>query len=254
MAIGDFNNNSTNNNGKMYEGTYFSRLKFKNVDSKLTLTPSFRSGLLILDIAEQKEGFKYDSIGNIYLSPTKARIFANEIIKFKEYLASGNIVPGKAFGVNAGMNDKVSFIALHADTDKNIFVTIGKFDSNGNIVEQATITLNKDYHFALEWDNLDSMDVAKAFDNDVEIDQLYDLVYDFGRSMSGAEAYSYIDLGRYDYGRILRKMDPIYDKLGIERRTMSSGENSYKSNSFLNNSKSVNSNHTTIDDMEDLLD
>ena len=98
------------------------------------------------------------------------------------------------------------------------------------------------------------MDVAKAYDNDIEIDQLYDLVYDFGRNMSGAEAYSYIDLARFDNARILRKMDPIYDKLGIERRSMSGDNNGYKSNSFLNNSKSVNSNHTTIDDMEDLLD
>lgn len=248
MAIGD--NGTANNNGKLYENTYYSRIKFKSPDSKLCLSVSFRSGLLILDIAELKQDFKYDSIVAIYISPTKARIFADEIKKFIEYYNAGDIVPGKAFGINAGMNDKVSYIGIHANEEKTVLITIGKIDSQGNITESATISLNKEYHFGLEWDNINEMDVSKSYNDMTELNQLYDLMKDFSRSMSGAYGYSAIDIGRFDTARILKKMDPIYDKLGIERRTYN---NNGPRNDFFSNSKNVQSNHTSIDDMEEMI-
>ena len=257
MAIGD--NGTNNNNGKMYENTYFSRLRFKNADSKLALGVSFRSGLLILEISELQDqnGFKYEPLQSIFLSPTKARLFADEIRKFKDYLYSGEIIPNKAFGVNAGMNEKVSYIAIHADESKNIYITIGKIDGNGQIIEQATMALNKEYHFALEWDNIQTMELSKVYNDDLEIGQLIDVLDDFARSMNGAIAYSAIDLGRYDLGRVLKKMDPIYDKLGIERKNSGTNGGSYgRSNSFLDNvgRSGSNSNHTTIEDVENILE
>ena len=254
MAIGDTNTNNSNQ-GKLYENTYYPRIRIRNAESKLSLNTSFRSGLLILEICELKEGFKYDPIIAIYLSPTKAKLFAKEIEKFIAYLESGEIVEGKAFGVNAGMNDKVSFIAIHADTNKNIFISIGKFDSQGMITENHTIGLNKEYHFSLEWDNLDTMDVVKVHDDMIEVEQLYELCKDFGRSMNGAQAYAYADLARFDNVRILRKMDPIYDKLGIERLNPKGNGGSYSSkNNFLDSAKSSSSNHMSFDDMESLMD
>lgn len=250
MAIGD---NNTNNQNKLYENTYYSRLRFKNAESKLSLAVSFKSGLLILEISELKEGFKYEPVISIYLSPTKAKLFAEEIIKFKEYLNSGSIVEGKAFGVNAGMGDKVSFIGLHADSNKNIFATIGKINSEGKIIDSREFGFNKQYHFSLEWENIKNMDVAKSYNDTLEIDQLYELCYDFGRQMSGAAGYAAIDLGRFDTARILKKMDPIYDKLGIERKTYSSNTYTNRTNNFLDNAQSVSSNHMSIEDMEDLL-
>jgi hypothetical protein len=217
----------------------------------LALSISFRSGLLILEISEIKEGFKYDSLENIYLSPTKARILATEVEKFKEYLKEGNIDPNKAFGVNAGMNEKVSYIGFHASSVNNINITIGKIDSNGQILEQATIALNTDYHYGLEWDNIESMDLSKDYYDYIELDQLHDLFVDFSRSMSGAYGYSAIDLGKYDLGRVLSKMDPIYDKLGIERRNNGTNSSYGRPNNFLENSGRVNSNHTTVDDILD---
>lgn len=256
MAIGDYgnnNNNNSGNNGKIFENTYFSRLRFKNADNKLALGFSFRSGLLILEISEVQDqnGFKYESLGSIFLSPTKARLFADEIRKFKEYLNSGDIIPNKAFGVNAGMGEKVSYIGIHADESKNIFITIGKIDGSGQIIEQVTMPLNKEYHFSLEWDNIQTMELSKVYNDELELDQLLDLLDDFARSMSGATAYSTIDLGRYDLGRILKKMDPIYDKLGIER--MNSGSSYGKSNNFLDNVGKSSSTSTTLDDMENIL-
>lgn len=255
MAVGDNTNNNGAGNNKLYENTYYSRLRFKNSDGKLSLGVSFRSGLLILEISELKEGFKYEPVETIYLSPTKSKLFADEIKKYREYYNTGNIIPGKAFGVNAGMNEKVSYIGIHANENMDTLITIGKIDGTGTILEKETITLNKDYHYALEWENIDTMDVAKAYNDDLELDQLLALTEDFARYMNGVIAYSVADLTRFDTARILKKMDPIYDKLGIERRNSGgNGYNNNRGNSFLDNSGRVDSNHTSIDDVEGLFD
>lgn len=250
MAIGDTNNS---NGKKLFENTYYSRLRFKSPDGKLALTPSFRSGLLIFDISELKEaeGFKYDSLIQIHLSPTKARLFAEQIEKFKEYLASGQITPGVAFGVNAGMGGKVSYIGIHANADEDVLITIGKFDDQGNIIESVTTTLNcKEYHFSLYWSDINNNDVGKCYNNLIELDQIKELCADFGRNMSGAVGYAVADLSRFDLARVLGKMDPIFDKLGIERKSYSNNNTNYnRGNSFLDNSRSVQSSHTSIDDI-----
>jgi hypothetical protein len=62
--------------------------------------------------------------------------------------------------------------------------------------------------------------------------------------MNGAIAYSFADLTRYDNARILGKLDPIYDKLGIERRSYNNRGNG--SNNFLNNTQSTSK---SIDDI-----
>ena len=74
------------------------------------------------------------------------------------------------------------------------------------------------------------------------------MLIDFARSMSGAYAYSVADLTRYDLGAIKSKMDPIYDKLGIERR--SPGNRNYGENNFLTNAKASTSTSTSFDDIE----
>ena len=251
MAIGG-DNTQSNNQNKLYESTFYPRIRIKNADSKLNLSPSFRSGLLVLEISELKEGFKYEPLIAIHLSPMKAKLLAKEIEKVRAYYEAGDIQEEKAFGVNAGMNDKVSFIALSADVNKTIIVTIGKFDSEGQIIERYSIALNRDYNFSLEWENLSQMDVVKNYDNMVELEQLYELCKDFGRGMNGAYAYSQIDLNRFEASRVLRKMDPIYDKLGIERINRNGNYN--RNNSFLDSAKSNSSNHMNFDEMESLMD
>lgn len=251
MAIGDMNMNgagNTNNKQQLFENTYYSRLRIKTSDGKLALSPSFRSGLLILELSEIQEGFKYSPVINIHLSPTKARLFADEIDKFMKYYTTEELIEGKAFGVNSGMRDKVSFIAVHSDSSKKIYLTIGKFDGSGKITESATITLNMEYHFALEWEDIKSMQVSKVYDDTLELYQLKDLLVNFAYEMNGATAYSILDMGRYDYARVLRKMDPIFDKLGIER--LGNHNNNGSRNSFLDSMKPSGSKHTTLDDYE----
>lgn len=272
MAIGDFggfssgsNNNNqgnNNNNNKLYENTYYSRIKIKSQDGKLALGFSFRAGLLAVDIAEQKENYQYDTLCSIYLSPTKAGLLANELKKFIEYYNTGAIENGKAFGVNAGMAEKTSFIGVHANTNKDILITIGKVDNSGNITEQATIALNREYHYALEWDNIKTMDVSKVYYDMTEINQFIRILEDFSVSMNGAYAYSAVDLARYDNAKLLKKMDPIYDALGIERRYSGGGNGNNRGGGFFSNSNnnnrssssgSTNSNRVSFDELEDGL-
>jgi hypothetical protein len=250
MAIGGtYNAGSGNEKKQLYENTYYSRIRVKNDEAKLALGFSYRSGLLIAEISEIKQGFQYESLENIYISPTKALLLTKEIKKFKAYLSDGKIAPNKAFGVTTGMGEKVSYIGFHADKDKNIFITIGKIDGSGNITNAATIPLNNEYHYAVEWNNIEAMDLEKVYYDMTELEQIELMLGDFARAMTGAFAYSVVDLGRFDIAGIKSKMDPIYDKLGIERRSYNNNRNYGGENNFLSNAKS-SSNSTSFDDIE----
>lgn len=240
MALTENNATENQSASKRSEYSYYPRLRIRKDGSKTCLSFEFRSGLLQFKILNlQSDGFSWDNdhpAQIIYLSPTKALILANQLKSFKEYLKSNKIDEKKAFGVNGGMGDKVSFIAFHADKDKNILVDIGKFDANGVITESSQTQLNREYHYGLEWNDLSSMDITRVFDDELELNQIIYLLSDFGRYMNGAAAYAQADLTRYDLGRVLGKMDPIYDKLGIERLNKSSGFKTRGTNNFLNNS------------------
>jgi hypothetical protein len=259
MAIGEnFNENGTNSQGtgkNSREYSYFPRLRIRKDQAKSSLSFEFRSGLLQFKITEMDDnGFSWnkDSAAVIYLSPTKAMLLADQVKRFRAYLAEDKIDENVAFGVNGGMGEKISYIAFHANADKVIFVTIGKFDGNGAIIESSTVELNKDYHYALDWANLNKMDITRVYDNSIELNQIIYLLEDFSRYMNGAAAYAQADLTRYDLGRVLGKLDPIYDKLGIER--LNQGGRSYQNrgtNNFLNNTGT--SQHTTLDSIEEML-
>ena len=254
MAIGgNYNSNSNSDNGnsgkKFYENTYYSRLKMKNDGAKLALSYSFRSGNLIVEASEIKQGFQYEVLESVFISPTKALLFSREIDKFKEYLNSGKIDSNKAFGITTGMREKVSYIGFSADKDKNIFITLGKIDGSGNITNAVTVPFNSEYHYSVEWDNIEAMDLSKVYHNDIELIQFQNMIIDFARSMSGSLAYSVIDLARFDISGIKGKMDPIYDKLGIEKRSYGGNRSYGGENNFLNNAKSM-SNSTSFDDIE----
>ena len=164
MAIGGtYNGNNSGDKKQLFENTYYSRIRVKNDDAKLALGFSYRSGLLIAEISEIKQGFQYEALESVYISPTKALILSKEIKKFKTYLAEGKVVPNKAFGVTTGMGEKVSYIGFHADKDKNVFITIGKIDGSGNITNAATIPLNVEYHYGVEWNNIEAMDLEKLY-------------------------------------------------------------------------------------------
>ena len=259
MAIGgSFNSNTSNGTSegktnKVWDSEYFSRFKIRNAEQRKQLSASFKSGLLILSIDKLEENFTATTLQKIYLSPTKALLLAHELDAFVEYLKSNEVEAGRGFGVNAGMGEKVTYIALHAARGTK-YITIGKFDNAGNIIEKETLELNNDYHYALEWEDVEANKVERNIYNDIELEMFKTFLVDFAHSMNGAIGYSVADTAKYDLRKVLNKMDPIYDKLGIERRFnngYSSGDS--KPNNFLSNLGSKSSNTISLEDIGDEL-
>ena len=250
MAIGD---NGTN---KLYEPTYYSRVKIRNDETNTNLSINYRSGLMIIDInnVDQSNGFKVESAATIYLSPAKAHLLVSEMNAFLKYREEKKIDENKAFGVNTGMGEKVSFVAFSTNSKKDIIMTIGKFDGQGVVTESKSYTFAKDYNYSLEWSNLSANELNKVYDNNLDILTLKQAIEDFGRGMSGAFGYSTLDLNRYEYNKEIRKFDQIFDKLGIERRSYGNGNyNGGGTNNFLSNASSSSSRNITTDEIEDLL-
>ena len=250
MAIGD-NNNSGNNN-KPYENTYYSRIRFKNGDRQVNI--NFHSGLMQLEVGSisQTDGFKFNSEGSVYLSANKAQLLSNQILEFLKYRNEDKIDPLKAFGVNTGMGEKVSFIGFSTDKDKNIFMTIGKFDGSGIITEKTRFQFASDYHYSLEWNNIEENDIIKVYDNLIEIQMLQQALVDFAKSMFGATAYGVVDMARWDIHRMNRRMDQVFDKLGIERQVYNGGNRNFGSNNFLSGASSTSKNYDEF--VENLLE
>ena len=249
MALGD------SNNGKTYENTYYSRTRFKDYDNKVNLGFQFKSGMLVADISKEKDGFQYESLINIFITTTKAKILLEKIKEFEQDIASGVADPSKGYGINAGMGETVSILALHTTPDGGKAVFIGKVDNSGSITKSYDYVFNnKDFHYGLNWGNIESMDVSKTYYNDLEYEMFKDTIQQFSDVSSGAVGYAVADITRYDTQRILNKMNPIYDKLGIERNSNRGGynRNGSGSNDYFMNAP-ASSNHKNYDDMEEDL-
>lgn len=253
--LGELRNNSNAGSNKLYENTYYSRIGMKNPNTKLRLGFSFKSGMLVVEIAEEKEGFKYDILSSCYLTPTKAMLMYEQIQEFNNQVKEGKYKEGTAFGVNTGMGDISTVLLLH-QVDKNNAVTIGKVNSEGNYISKFTFTFNKSYHFGITLSDYESMSSCKKnIYDDIELEQFTQIIKSFAYNMNGVIGYSTIDLARFDYKALSNKLNPIYDKLGIERKTYH-GSSASENNFFSGNNGGFNrgtSSNTTLDDIMDDL-
>ena len=249
MPMGD---NMGGGQRKSNDNTYYSRFNIKNANNQ-SLGVTFWAGLLQISIdTKNPEDMysKFESVIKINLSSMKCRLLEREIDAFIEYINTAKTIDEKkAFGVNAGLSDKVTFIAIHATKDKVPVITIGKFDGEGTITESHDMVLSSpDYHYSLNWSDLGSNKLDKNFYADAEISQLRDLVSNFAHNMDGAIAYSVADLMRYDIKRENTKLDQMMNKMGIEVWNGGGGGNYSKGNSFLDNAKPSSTTHS-IDDI-----
>src|SRR5574344_759635 len=130
MSLGDQRNNGGSN--KMFENTYYSRVRFKDYDQKLNLGFQFKSGMLIVDVSKEKEGFEYETVANIFITPTKAKLLEALIAQFRADVEAGIATPEIGYGINAGMGEIVSVLAVHTIAEGGIAVTVGKVDGSGN--------------------------------------------------------------------------------------------------------------------------
>lgn len=263
MAIGDYGNNgssrggyqnNSSNGNKVYEPTYYSRFRIRNDKENKTLTISYRSALMIIEIndVDATNGYKPIPAISLYLTGMKANMLVKEIDAFKAYKEAGDTDPQKAFGVITGSGDKITYIGFSTDDGTNTKINIGKFDGTGQVTESHSITLPMEYNYSIEWNNIEANDLVKVYRDDMDLDILKNALADFGRSFTGGLGYGALDLNRYEQNKDRRSIDQIFDRLGIERRSYNN--NNYNStNNFLNNAAS--SKITSLDEIgENLLE
>lgn len=253
MALGDNRNNGDSK--KLYENTYYSRLGVRdysnNNGKRLGIT--YRSGMMVFEISVPKNGgMEFESLVSCFVTPTKARILYNQIEAYEKYVAENTKYDTEVgFGINTGTGDISTVFVIHKDDSGSDCITIGKVDSNGKYNTKESITFNQnDFHTGINWTNISNMECTKFSYNNLELEQIKRALYDFANAMSGAYAYASADLTRYDSRALLNKLNPIYDKLGIERYGANNSSRSSGSGFFSNdNFNSGTSNHKSFDEL-----
>lgn len=257
MALGD-NNYQNGNNKQSYDPSYYSRLRIKNPNDKLSLGFTYWRGTLRISVSETgdpNEG-RNNELAYIHLSPIKARLFANcveRIIKDPEGF--------DVFGVDTGSGETRGLIAIGRDMGKP-YLYIAKVDKNGKYESEQRFNFNFDYNYSLNIADLDKLSYSKEYNNDVELQMFRDLLIDYAKSSSGALGASIYDIGRYETNKINAIIRKMGESMGIEtkNKSYSGGGKSYfdddsesSSNRSSNNKSNNYSKYQSIDDLEDEL-
>ena len=254
MALRNAGEFNSENGGKkaLYENTYYSRTRFKNPDSKLQLGFQFKSGMLVIDIARQKEPVGFESAASIFITHAKAALLLDRIKEFEKYIAEGNTDPDVGFCINAGFGETVSVLILHLSEDGRRSVLVGKVNGSGDFDQSKTAdyTFAKDYQYAITYNSIANKKISKDYLNDVEWEEFVTTVKQFYLNANGAAAYMVADITRFDTARILNKMNPIYEKLGIELRN-GFNRNGSGTNSFFGGDNGGTSEHKSFDTVMD---
>lgn len=256
MALGDFRNSSSNNgakSNKLFENTYYSRLSFKNNEG-LRLNFSFKNGMIVVNIDKEKDGFQYETLTSCYLTVTKANVLLSQIMIYNEKKMDGTLKGNMAFGVNTGMGDVSTVLLIHMKDNLDA-ITIGKVNSSGAYVSKYTYVFNDLTNALMFKDYSDMATCEKTSTDGTEFKMFTNVIKLWADEGNGAAAYAVLDLGRYDYKAIMNKMNPIYDKLGIERGSYGNSNNKPSENNFFNGGGNYHgrSTSTSLDNIMDEL-
>ena len=242
--LGD-NNNS--NETKKYTPSIQSEYKMSNPEGidPSSLSFSFWNGLLSIKIAPKKANstdefasYDYDNAANVFISDSKARIFASEIDRFIE--ANGSID-------NVGVNTKHGLISICDGKKFGVagpLLVVRDLDANnGNIISQYIYQFKTGFHYGIEnFNDTDSKYNTVAYDN-LELEQFKTVLEQFYISMTNAMAYSVINCNRFNDTRIKNSLDAIKENLGIST--------SYSGNSNKSSGGSFFSKNSSYDDIKD---
>ena len=245
MALGDGGNNSGK---RYYDSTYYSRMRFADPINKNLLGFSYRSGMVIMNISKAKDSsvFEYDTLDEIYITPTKAYLLIED---YKKLCNESEF----DFGVISGLKETVSACVFGRHDGKDT-ITIGKINGDGKWVSSTVFNCNAgDYHYSINWENVDKNKFSKIPHDNLEFMMIMNLFENFANGMSGAVAYSVADLMRFDMSRCTGRLKPIYEKLGLEWGGNSNRNSGDGNNYFSNNTRGGSSEHKDYDEaMEEL--
>lgn len=268
MALGSENTYGNNgNNKKVFDPTYYSRIRIKNRDKK-ALDFNYSRGLLKVILSEERDNYRYEDMTYITISPTKARLLIDQLETFIGRMKSGEpIDPKEGVGINSGIGETVNFLIFKVTGNRpdvpEHSIVMGKISQNGIVECSYEFVFNVDYDFSLHWRDVDSMDVEKQIDQFMGIKMFLGVLKEFANSSSGAIGASVWDTGRYEVNRLSKKIDPIYNKLGIEishgnrerdRADMgSASENFFTRQSSSYSNQNSQSNHKSYTEIEGIL-
>lgn len=216
--LGDTYNNNKYDRKANNDPTVYSPYRFSNTDGidPSQLSISFWNSTLKVAISPRKNtsngepAYDHDNAASIYLSHTKARILAEEIIAFKKGKINNvsvdtpkgviSISNGKEFGVNS------------------TFVVIRTFDLENNTVSSSyAYEFKKGFHYGIRnFDEKNLNDFEKIFYDEMELDQFLTVLTEYYKAMTGAMAFTVIDQMKYNNSRTQTKLDSIAMKLGID--------------------------------------
>lgn len=258
MALGQERN--FNNSNKRVDTTYYSRLHFNNYSDHKRLNITYSAGLMHISIAVSPDGNSpaEDKI-TVHLTGNKAKILLEQFKLFEKAISESNISTSMAFGVQTGMSDVRTVIAVHTTADNGKGITIAKVNSEGGINERYEYEFAKNYNFGLTWTNFDSMQIEKNYHDNLDYEMLKEAIEQFAITCSGAAGYNAVDLARYDIGSFKNRIESVMDKLGVPvQRNNNSNFRQNSSRSYFDNGSSDSrsqassaSNHKTLDDIDD---
>lgn len=250
-SLGNYNNNKKQEN---FQPSVYSRYVFSNTQSEVDATKlgaTFWNGLLKLSVAPfnaQTERFDYDNEGSVYLSPYKAKMFAEEL---KLFLSDKN-----AYG-NMGVTSGKGMISVSNGkelTGKIIpLLIIRIINEDGSVESEYVYEFKLDYHYAIRDFNEKDVGFDKVVYEDLEISMLVDLLEEYYKSSSGAYAYANIDQGRFNNSRINTKLDSICSELGIEYGNKGGNKGGGSRSVFDKGETTQRYSPSTLDDIENQM-
>lgn len=265
MALGDYSRN-TDSNKRNYAQPIL------KLDNQGTMNPDgidpsalnyeFFGGMLKIIITPLKFGtdpnkkftFDTDNRVEMWLTQTKAKIFYEEI---KYLLANKDSVNN--VGVCTTKGGLIVFSTgkeFGVDTE---CLVIRKVESDGTISSTYAYQFkNNPNNFGIRNFNQDDpSNYDRIGYTNTEVEQLLAILKQFSEAMVGAYAYANMYYGRFDYNRLLGRVNSIMDKLGIEKSSEYGNRSSGGGNSYFNNNQGNNagtSSHTNYSSYENMLD
>lgn len=253
MAMGsnyNGNKNSSNQNNN-FDPTFYSRLRFYNPVDSLSMTFNFWKGTFKIIISESKMDVteRPKELATIYLSPIKARIFADcvrRIIDDEDSI--------EAYGIDTGSSDTRGLIVISRDMGKP-FILIGKVTSDGKFESSQKFYFSWDNMYSLKFSDIDTLSYTKEYTNDTELRMFERALRDYSNYASGACGASVFDTCRYEIGRQTNVLRKIAEKVGVDLggNQSQSSSNNRSNNSFFsdsNSSKTEYKRYESIDDLE----
>ena len=249
MALGDsgFRSNGGSTSSAVKGGNYYSRLKIRNANRQ-NIAFEFTRGMLKFKIEQDvADNTPRESVIDVSMGPQKALILKGVLEEFLKKMEAGEpIDPTHAYGVTTGLGEISNYIAFKTtgnrqDVPEHMMV-LGKIDSAGTIVNAHEFVFGVDHDCSIEWTDFGKQEFFKHDEQFIPIKCIILVLTEYTNTCSGATGASTMDIGRDDFARLTKSLDPIYEKLGIEKTGYKSQRENFfsKNNSGLGPSNPVN--------------